>query len=495
MTEQEVQRVLEKGEGITVEYKRAEGGLPKNIFETVCAFLNRNGGTILLGVEDDGTVKGIDSGVAETICKQFADLSNNATKLDPVFLLHPTVIDFQGKKLIHVFVPASSQVHQTDRKVFDRSSDGDFVVKADAQVSDMYFRKRLFFSEGLIYPYLTESHFVDGIVEKAKTIIRSNRPNHPWLILPNKEFFQAAGLYRTDIKTGEEGFTLAALVLFGREEIIQSALPHYKIDALVRKTDLYRYDDRENIRCNLISAYEILMNFVAKHLPDKFYLEDDRRVSLREKIFREIIANFLIHREYANAHPATLIIFGDRVETRNANKPHLIGKLEPGKFEPFPKNPNIAKFFVQMARAEDLGTGIGNVFRYLKPYSGKLPTFREEDLFITEVPLPTDAIDNITDVTDNVTDNVTDVTDDVTDNVTDSVTDNVTDVTDNVTDTRLDKILEAVQKNNRISALQLAKRLKVTKRTVLRDIEELKKRKLLERIGTEKAGHWKLLKR
>jgi ATP-dependent DNA helicase RecG len=140
-------------------------------------------------------------------------------------------------------------------------------------------------------------------------------------------------------------------MLFGKEETIQSALPHFKVDALLRRTDLYRYDDRENIRCNLIAAYEILMNFVAKHLPDKFYMESDSRVSLREKIFREIIANFLIHREYTNAHPATFIIYADRVETRNANKPHLFGNLQPGNFEPFPKNPNIAKFFVQLARA------------------------------------------------------------------------------------------------------------------------------------------------
>lgn len=45
-----------------------------------------------------------------------------------------------------------------------------------------------------------------------------------------------------------------------------------------------RYDDRVNIRCNLIEAYDKLMDFVAKHLPDKFYMEGDQRISLREKI-------------------------------------------------------------------------------------------------------------------------------------------------------------------------------------------------------------------
>jgi len=49
--------------------------------------------------------------------------------------------------------------------------------------------------------------------------------------------------------------------MFGKDESIQSAIPHYKIDALLRREDLDRYDDRENIRCNLIDAYDRLMNF------------------------------------------------------------------------------------------------------------------------------------------------------------------------------------------------------------------------------------------
>lgn len=43
-------------EGIALEFKRAEDRLPANFFDTVCAFLNMDGGLIVLGVEDDGTV-------------------------------------------------------------------------------------------------------------------------------------------------------------------------------------------------------------------------------------------------------------------------------------------------------------------------------------------------------------------------------------------------------------------------------------------------------
>lgn len=103
-----IKNILNKGEGLTVEFKKATAELPKNLFDTVCAFLNRNGGTILLGVSDDGEVLGVDENAAEQLCKDLANLSNNPTKISPVFLLQPSIIEIDKKKIIHVFVPASS---------------------------------------------------------------------------------------------------------------------------------------------------------------------------------------------------------------------------------------------------------------------------------------------------------------------------------------------------------------------------------------------------
>ena len=96
----------------------------------------------------------------------------------------------------------------------------------------------------------------------------------------------------------------------------------------------------------------------------------------------------LIHREYTNAFPSTFIIYNEKVETKNANKPHVYGLLLPNTFESFPKNPNIAQLFTQMGRCEELGTGIRNVCKYSKAYSGSDQiVFSEEDIFISKVPL------------------------------------------------------------------------------------------------------------
>ena len=115
-------------------------------------------------------------------------------------------------------------------------------------------------------------------------------------------------------------------------------------------------------------------------------MEGDMRVDLREKIFREVIANILIHREFTNAFPARLIIYRDKLVTENANNPVGAGRIDPDNFNPHPKNPAIVKFFQQLGRAEELGSGIRNIKKYLPLYSRDAKfEFIEGDLFRTIV--------------------------------------------------------------------------------------------------------------
>lgn len=108
------------------------------------------------------------------------------------------------------------------------------------------------------------------------------------------------------------------------------------------------------------------MGFVAKHLPDKFYLEGDQRISLRAKIFREVVASLIVHREYTNAHPCSFVIGPAELRAENANNPHGEGPIDLQNFAPFPKNPTIVKFFIQLGRVDELGSGLLNVNKYIQ---------------------------------------------------------------------------------------------------------------------------------
>ncbi len=64
---------------------------------------------------------------------------------------------------------------------------------------------------------------------------------------------------------------------------------------------------------------------------------------------------------------------------------------------------------------------------------------------------------------------------------------NVTDVTD-----RQRAIINLMKDNATVSTIQMAEKLGVTKRTILRDIEALKAKQIITRIGSEKTGHWEV---
>ena len=466
MNVRKINRIIKQGEGISVEFKRAKEDLPSNLFETVCAFLNRNGGSILLGIKDDKTIEGIIPEKTEKLCKDIVNLSNNPQKLSPVFLLNAEIIKYKDKTLIHIYVPISSQVHKCNSKIFDRGMDGDFEITSSEQIKNLYLNKNSLYSENTIYPFLFTSDFAEGIVDRVRKIIKIQRPEHPWNELNNDEFFRTAGLFRKDMATGLEGFTMSALLLFGKPETINSVLPHYKIDVLLRVRDIERYDDRENIRCNLIEAYDKMMNFIAKHLPDRFYLEGTQRISLRDTIFREVIVNLLIHREYTNAFPSTFTIYHNRVEVKNANKPHSYGQINLSNLEPFPKNPHIAQFFTQMGRSEELGTGIRKVYKYSKAYSGSEDIeFLEQDIFITRVPLGKRFFE--------------------TKQVNDGLNDGLND--------RQIQTLKLINENPGVQIKRIAEETKIPIDTLDRYIKYFVAKKLIERRGSKKAGGYYLI--
>lgn len=390
--------MIRSGEGVNIEFKESKGRLNKDVFHSVCAFLNRSGGHLLLGVKDDGTIVGVSEDAVDKIKKDFVTSINNPLKISPSFYLTVEEIRVDHKIILYIFVPESSQVHRCNGRIYDRNEDGDLDITDNTTlVYGLYMRKQSTHTENRIFPFAEMEDLEKSIFTKVKKLAENQKPNHPWSLMDDFELLKSAGLYLKDPNTGKEGITLGGILIFGKEELIHAALPHHKTDAILRKENLDRYDDRDDIRANLIQSFERLMQFIAKHLNDKFYLEGDQRISLRDKIFREAISNLLIHREFANPFPAKLIIEKDRVYIENSNKSHGNGIIDPENFSPFPKNPTIAKLFKEIGWVEELGSGVRNIYKYSKIYSGADPVFIEGDVFKTIIPLVSEVSDHASD--------------------------------------------------------------------------------------------------
>ena len=82
------------------------------------------------------------------------------------------------------------------------------------------------------------------VFDKVRKLIASINSTHPWLTSSNERILRDVHFLRKDFNTGEEGLTLAAALVFGKDETIGSILPAYKLDVMVRRENLDRWDDR-----------------------------------------------------------------------------------------------------------------------------------------------------------------------------------------------------------------------------------------------------------
>ena len=376
------------GETVAVEFKRCGNGIEHDTYETVCSFLNRFGGDIFMGVLDDGSVVGVPENAISGMIKNFISVVSNPALFSPTVYLEPEILNYQGRMLLHIHVPPSSEVHTYKRVIYDRVNDSDVKVTATAQIAALYIRKQSIFTEKRIYPYVTMDDLRIDLLPKIRQMaVNNSMETHPWKYMDDEELLRSAGLYGVDRMSGERGYNLAAIMLLGRDEVIQDIVPAYVTDAIVRKVNIDRYDDREIIKTNLIESYDLLMNFARKHLMDKFFLDGERRISLRNVIAREMLVNTLIHREMTSTFIAKFVIEKDRMYVENANRAVKDGLITPENMEPNPKNPIIASFFRNIGYSDQLGSGVRNLYKYTKFYSGREPELIEGDIFRIIVPL------------------------------------------------------------------------------------------------------------
>ncbi|MDY4526164.1 MAG: putative DNA binding domain-containing protein [Treponema sp.] len=476
------------GESVSLEFKKCSNGIHSDVYETVCSFLNRFGGEILLGVEDDGTVIGIPQNAVNDLIRNFINCINNPVLFNPVCsaTIEPVFID--GKIILKIFVPNASQVHNYKGKVYDRQNDSDIVITSTDRIAEMYIRKQNIFTERRVFPYLKIEHLREDVFEKARQLAYNRKSDHPWMRMNNLQLLKSVGLYAHDYEKGNDGLTLAAALLFGQDEVIQDICPTYWTDALCQKVDTVRYDDREIVQTNLIDSVEILMQFARKHTSDKFYLNENMQsISLRSNICREMIVNCLIHREFTSGRISKFVIQKDKIYVENPNKALSQGEITIENLEPFPKNPCISKVFREITYSEELGSGFRKLNEYVPLYSGKNvhPEFIDGDMFKIIVPFG-DSVQAEKKNLDEKTN--TGINFDCDENCDENCGENCG---ENIS--AEEKILEAIRENPKITQKQLATVSGLSLRGVEWNMAKLKNEGKIKRLGSDKKGTWEIV--
>jgi len=481
MTSDRIKQLLTKGEGLTIEYKNCVNELSNSVFETVCSFSNRYGGHLILGVNDNGSLIGVNINAVPSMKKNFVNMLNNPQKMSPSLFLNLDEIEIDGKLVLYTYVPTSAQVELCSGKIYDRIEDSDVdITKSTDLTAQLFGRKSSAYTEREIFPYVTENELRPDLVERVQKMAVTLNADHPWKGMSAMELLQSAGLYENDWRTGKKGFNLASILLFGRDDVIRSCAPGFLTDVLVRRENIDRYDDRLMVGTNLIEAYDRLIDFIAKHTLDKFFLVDNQRVSVRSWISREVVSNILVHREYSKGFPAKILIENNRLCAENWNRSNRHGRIDPGNFTPEAKNPLLAWFFVNIGRADWMGSGIRNLYKYTKIYSGNEPELIEGDVFKTIIPLS-----GISQIVPSVPNDSKNVPRDVLNG-----SKNIPDVSKDENEAL---IFDSIANEPKITYSQLSEKLDISRKTIQRHVQKLKKSGNLKRVGSKRSGHWEIV--
>ena len=217
-------------------------------------------------------------------------------------------------------------------------------------------------------------------------------------------------------------------------------------------------------------------------------MEDDQRKSLRSIITREMIANTLIHREYTSSYQAKFVIENDKMYVENANRAVNDYSITPDNVEPNPKNPIIAAFFRNIGYAEQLGSGVRNLYKYCKYYSGKEPQFIEGDIFRIIVPFNTEYFKEMTlsggDKTIANGDKLA-----VSGNKKAQSGDKKAQNGDKE-NVNVHRLLQLIENNADATQKYYAESMGISSRTVSRLFAELQKKGILKRQGSKRKGTW-----
>ncbi len=371
MTKQELIQLLHEGEGTGLEFK-SEIPSPSELSEEIIAFANTEGGRILFGVGDDGSIVGVHfAGDIEehlmNICR-----NNCLPALNPAF----EIIEVNGKTIAVLQIPkGADRPYRTTREHYYVRVG---TTKRRATKEEL---GRLFQDAGIVHYDLSpvpRTSIGDIDMERFTqyyTQLYEGSPSETGLpleqLLENMEI--------ATIRDNRYVLTLGGLVCFGKNP--QQHLRHTGIAAVRFKGDEISelFVDRAELTGTLPQLIDDAEQFVLKNTKVAAIIQGFKREEMPQypiAAVRESIVNAVAHRDYSIAgSKIRLFIFENRIEVYSpGNLPNTI-TLDTIMYRQFTRNQLIVKFLNNLKYIDELGAGIPRMIRLMKQVCGTSPKF------------------------------------------------------------------------------------------------------------------------
>ena len=270
--------------------------------------------------------------------------------------------------------------------------------------------------------------------------------------------------------------------------------------AVFAGTDRGEFIDKRDFEGPLYEQIEAAYTFVLRNIRRSAKVEGllrREKYELPPNAIREMIINALCHRNYLEPSFVQVALYEDRLEVTSPGGLYFGLTLEEAlSGHSRQRNRTIAEVFIQMGLIESWGTGLKKICREAAEYELIEPEFIEStDSFrinLYRKSLPTQIEDNVGNGGDSVGDSVGNNVG----NGGDSVGNNAKKDGDNThkenTNTK-DLILVYLKNNPKISISALADALNISRRSVERNIRNLRESGKIIRHGTTKSGYWEVI--
>lgn len=381
-----LEEVISRGENELYEFKRYTNDYQSIVIKSVVAMTNSKGGSILIGVEDNGLASGIPN--SDEDLNKLVYYIRNHTK--PSIQVKTSIRSLKHKDIIEIIVNKGSGEVFTDNKdnAYCRclKSNGD-PENRKMTIQEISARKAFFGK----YDYSSQT--IEGIRrssldnierERLRTYIKSTG-NRDFARLSNDEFDEKLGLAKREGRNLH--VTVTGLLFLGNCQLLTSHLSNHEF-ALQDEVDGDLVTNRF-----LREPLGKIVEFTDTYFESKSRTTDIPVGLFRVNIpnydklsFREAFLNSLIHRDYSKQGTTSVQFKNDGIVIKNpggfVDGVNINNLLSVGSR---PRNPALADAFRVLGLAERYGRGIPRIFAGLVRYGRPLPDYsatRDDEVVI-----------------------------------------------------------------------------------------------------------------
>lgn len=406
MLKSELLEIIASGENSGVEFKR-DDLRPEQLAKEIVALANFQGGKLLLGVEDDGTISGIQRSDLETWV------------MDTVFgrFVHPLVLPFyeevateDGKRVAIISLTQGTAKpyvvrHNNREEIYVR-------VGSTSRLATREQQARLFESGGMLHAEmlpvsgsslneLDQARLVDYLVNIAGDLTAPDSPND-W-----EQRLVGLG-FMTERQDGPPVCTIAGLVLFGRSPRRSLRQAGVRWMSFAETSMDYQAQDDTLLDGPLVALWEgkpgagrnVVENGLLERLIDRMrpFISEEAAVlteGLRREptdrypfeALREALLNAFVHRDWTRSVEVEVINFADRLEVKSPGalqNSMTIEKMLAGQRSP--RNPIIIEIMRDYGYVDARGMGVRRkIVPLTKNFAGKDADFELTDDFLRVV--------------------------------------------------------------------------------------------------------------